>query len=255
MTGDDPRRLRVVIVVLVAVIVVLLIRPWGDGATRSAVGPRPTSAVEDSVAGPASGTGSPTGVDAPAAERSGVPSDASAERHVSCGSPDGWRATTIQRWPDRVLPVRSWIAIDPVKATGPADPLIPLAPVAANLVTAIGYCAPLAARLQPPAESTASLWTLTPTVPLRLTAIGLDPVSLFRQGVLWRPAPELDAVPREGGDAAWPPGRYVIQIADPGGTFQQWLGIEILDLERRPGPDGDPDPGAVDVSAGRSAAG
>ena len=250
VTGDDPRRLQAVIVFLVGVIVLLLIRPWGDGVQSAPVAPGSTFAVGSALTG--SGSGS-TAVNAAAAASTLAPSTGSegpAARHVSCGSPDGWRATTVQQWPDRVLPVRSWIAILPTEATGPADPAIPLAPVAANRVTAIGYCAPLEAQLQPPAGANATLWTLAPVGPLRLTAVGLDPVTLFRQGTLWLPAPELAAMPREGGPAAWPPGRYVIEIADPGRTFVRWLGIEIVNFERRTGNGGDaaPSPGGSSVS-------
>lgn len=238
MTGDDPRRLQAVIVILVAVIVLLLIRPWGGGGGPAAVAPVSTFAVESALAGSGSGSAAVNAAAKSATPAPGAGSERPAARHVSCGSQDGWRATTVQQWPDRVLPVRSWIAIVPTEATGPADPAIPLAPVAANRVTAIGYCAPLEAQLQPPAGASATLWTLAPDGAMRLTPVGLDPVSLVRQGVLWLPAPELASVPREGGPAAWPAGRYVIEIADPGRGFDRWLGIEIVDFERRAGNGG-----------------
>jgi hypothetical protein len=244
VTGDDPRRLQVVIVVLVAVIVVLVVRPWGDGGPPVAVGPESTNTGV--LTRPGTSPGVATHVSALPAVSPGAATSTPALRQVSCGSPDGWRATTVQRWPDRILPVRSWIAIDPVAAVGPADPAIPLAPVAAGVVTAIGYCAPLQARLQPPPGAVATLWMLTPTGPRRLSPVSLDLESLYRQGVLWRPAPELAAIPRDGGASAWPPGRYVVEIADPSHAFDRWLGIEILGLGQRVGPGSSavPGPGA-----------
>jgi hypothetical protein len=248
VTGDDPRRLRAVIVLLVAVIVVLVLRPWGDsGAShQSAPGASTRPAVGVAAASGAPGTGAKARPTAASMAPETAPGGASG-REVSCGAPDGWRATTVQVWPDRVLPVRSWIAIDPVEAGGPQDRSIPLAPVAANRITLIGYCAPLAARLQPPAGSIVTLWSLVSSEPTELTQISVDPTTLYRQGVLWRPAPELAAIPREGGTTAWPPGRYVIEIADPERTFDRWLGLEILDLGRglTPGSSPNASPGSA----------
>ena len=251
-TGDDPRRLRAVIVALVAVIGVLLVRPWGDGGASGPGAPNGSPAAASAATLASADPGAATAVQGPVTKPStSVPNGASS-RQVSCGAPDGWRATTVQVWPDRVLPVRSWIAIEPVVATSPGDPVIPLAPVAASRVTLIGYCAPLAVRLQPPAGATATLWKLAPSGPIQLTQVAADPVTRYRQGVLWRPAPELSAIPRAGGVTAWPPGSYVIEIASRAHEFDRWLGLEILDLERsadpRASPGASPAPGAAAVA-------
>ncbi len=230
VTGADPRRLQLVIAVLVVVIVALVIRPWSDGVHRPAPGPVTRPSRSAAVASPAKASDGPAAGHIASSTVGSTNGDTSFLR-VSCGSPDGWRATTVQQWPDRALPVRSWIAIEPVPASTPLDPAIPLAPVAADVVTAIGYCAPLEARLQPPAGATASLWAVGRGVASRLTPVPLDPTSLFRQGALWLPPPELMASSPGHGDAhSWPPGRYVIEIRAPARQFDRWLGLEILDL-------------------------
>ena len=232
--GADPRRLYVVIWLLVGIIVLLVVRPWGDETVRPTAVDAAGSRTPDgsrTPEGPGT-TGSAAGAASPA------PADPYADLWVTCGSPSGWRAATLQAWAGRQTPIRSWIAIDPVEGTGPLDPGIPFAPVATGVVTAIGYCSPQDERLRPPRSAVAAVWAIRDGLATRLTLGLIEPQRPNALGGLWVRAPEA------GGGSAWPPGRYVIEVASPSGTFDRWLGIEIEDLSRPRSPSASPSPGA-----------
>jgi hypothetical protein len=239
--STETRRLYTLIGVLVAVIVVLLVRPWGDGSPRppSSAAPVPAATRSTSASPP------PLVFDGPL--------------DVICGSPSGWRAATLQDWPGRQTPIRSWIAITPVPATGPTDVSIPFAPIATGRVTAIGYCAPMDAADQPPPATTVSLWVLDRGAGVPLALVPLEPPTPDVLGGLWLPPADLVApapsagppqsgepsppappsaapdgsagpAPAPGSDRSWPPGRYLVRLSTPDGSYDRWLGIEIEDL-------------------------
>ena len=238
VSGADPRPLYAVIVVLLAVIVVLAIRPWGgeamppDGSDQGRASPgqagEPTEAPDPSLA---------------EAPTPGPPDDVAALVET-CGSPSGWRAATLQAWAGRSQPIRSWIAVTPVEASGPLDPVIPFAPVATGIVTAIGYCAPLDEATRPPAVARASLWAIRDGRETPLSLIPLEPDSPDALGGLWSRPGEVTG--GETSPGVWPPGRYVVEVASPGGEYRRWLGIEIADLAllraspSAPAPSGSP---------------
>ena len=231
-SGTDRGRLQLLIAVAIGALVIQVIRPWGDGASRRA------SPVVGSVTA-MSGTPQATPV-APSVNRE--PADASRLR-LTCGSADGWRATTMQLWPDWAIPIRSWIAIEPVGAGDPLDTAIPFAPVAAAEVTAIGFCAPLNEALRPPVTIRASLWRLVGGRAVPLGLIPADPADHDALRGLWLPPPGVGVTGRGVHADAWPPGRYVIELATPGEAYVRRLGIEIIDLGGRRSPVS-PSPGA-----------
>jgi hypothetical protein len=247
VSGTDPRRLYAVIAVLLGVIVVLAIRPWGDDAQAPASGDvaQATPATVDTPAGSDSTSSTP-----PSAGPEAV-------LDVTCGSPSGWRAATLQAWLGRSQPIRSWIAIEPVDATSALDPSIPFAPVATGVVTAIGYCAPLGDDERPPAVAVASLWALAGDHAIPLTLLPLEPATPDALGGLWLRPAEVTGDSVAGGNAdLWPPGRYAIELASPGGDYHRWLGIEIADLAHlRAGSPDIESPGAGSPAAGSPAAG
>jgi hypothetical protein len=248
--GIDRRRSYLPLALLLAAIAILLVKPWGGGTDRDAAPSGSPGAAVATPLGPAAGgaAGAPT---TPVA----TPVDPLAGLVVTCGSPSGWRAATLQAWAGRPAQIRSWIAIEPVEASGPLDPRIPFAPVATDRVTAIGYCAPLDELQRPPATAGAELWALRDGGALRLSLVLVEPASPNALGGLWLPGPE---VPRGSGPAgAWPPGRYAIRVASPGGDYARWMGVEILDLGRlRPpsAPSASPDGPGTSGSPGASAA-
>ncbi len=216
------------IVALSAVIVVLLIRPWGEGLQAPA-DERPTGLDATPVAS-AVATGADGETDSPAASLDPL--------LITCGTPSGWRAATLQAWPGRTEPIRSWIAVQPVAASGPLDPGIPFVPVATGIVTAIGYCAP-PDDSRPPVIARTSLWAVSAGVATPLSLVPLEPATPNAQGGLWLAPPELErsspgasAAPPSADDAPrlWPPGRYALQVAVPGGVYARWLGVEVKDL-------------------------
>jgi hypothetical protein len=238
VSGTDPRGLYAIIAVLLVVIVVLAIRPWGDddAASGHEGNVQPTSGVAATNA-PAPGD---------ASDAAPTPTSEAVELEVTCGSPSGWRAATLQEWVGRATPVRSWIAIDPVSASDPLDPAIPFAPVATGIVTAIGYCAPLDDASRPPAIAVASLWAVREGRAIPLSLLPLEPSSPDALGGIWDRPPEVTDEPAASGAAesspptradVWPHGRYVVELATPGGEYSRWLGIEIADLSLlRSGP-------------------
>jgi hypothetical protein len=216
--------------VLCAVIVVLVVRPWGgtpaDTTSNPAAGGGSTTADGGAVA-VASGQPSSPGIDEGSSLPPAPPPDPLRE---TCGSPSGWRAATLQAWAGRAEPIRSWIAIVPVPASGPLDPQIPFAPVATGIVTAIGYCAPLGDQ-RPPAVASTSLWKIRDGVATTLSLVPLEPATPNALGGLWLAPPEIDHTePAAGGVRVWPPVRYAIRIAAPSGAYDRWLGVEIADL-------------------------
>jgi hypothetical protein len=209
--------------VLLGVIVVLAIRPWGDGSA-----PAPSGVAQATAPGAVATR--PSGGPVTASE---APVGPGADLDITCGSPSGWRAATLQAWAGRSRPIRSWIAIEPVAASDPLDPAIPFAPVATGVVTAIGYCAPLGDDQRPPATAVASLWALRDGSAVPLTLLPLEPDAPDALGGLWLRPPEVPGPeePATGSAASlFPPGRYVVELATPGGAYHRWLGIEIADL-------------------------
>jgi hypothetical protein len=232
--GSDPRRLYLVIAVMACVIALLLISNWvSDGRATD-----PNASVVPATAGATPAVVSGSASAAPVPSEAG-PADPYADLWVTCGSPSGWRAATIQHWAGRTGPIRSWIAIEPVEAAGPLDPAIPFAPVFTDAVTALGYCAPLDDRERPPESAVASLWALHADGARRLPLVPLEPATANALGGLWLPA-----VGSTGDGGSWLPGRYVIEVASPSGSFHRWLGLEIEDIARLRGASPSPGPSA-----------
>jgi hypothetical protein len=223
--GGDPRRYYVIIAALLAVIVVLAIRPWDPLGTAGPV-TTPGAANAGGTQPPASAPPaipSPTGVDA--------------QLQVTCGWPSGWRAASVQSWRGRDRPVRSWMAIDPVEATGPLDPAIPYAAIFTDTVSAIGFCAPLGAR--PPGNARGHVYAVGDGTATPVDPVVIEPSEATSLGELWEPAGSGGS---SDGLPAWAPGRYVIEVSSPGGTYRRWLGIEIHDLDELPQASSTPPP-------------
>jgi hypothetical protein len=229
--ADDHGRILLVVTLVVTALLVGIVRPWdlltGPGSVQpgaNQAGGGPPVGEAGSLEPPGAGHATP----APTSD------DPYAALWTTCGSPSGWRAATIQQWSGRAGPIRSWIAIDAVAATGPLDPVIPFAPVATDIVTAIGYCSPLADDLRPPETAGATLWMLAGSLAIPVTAALLEPAQPSALGGLWRPPTGVEETVH--GFDAWPPGRYVIEIRSPSGPYDRWLGIEIEDLRARTTP-------------------
>lgn len=227
VAGSGSRRATAVLVAIVATAVALaFLKPWGD--LPATLEGEPSARVGPSLAGQATPAPTP---------------DSYADLVVICGSPSGWRAATLQHWVGRESEIRTWTAIDPVPAAAPVDRAIPFAPIASDLVTAIGYCAPRGAD-PAPADATPRFWALDPDgeTARALEPSPLEPAVSNPLGGLWLPPPDV-RVALDGADG-WRPGRYVLRV--DAGSNGRWLGIEIENLAARtPGAPGEgPPPGA-----------
>ena len=220
----------VVAVVVVAAFVVGLVRPWdwlgptasggaGDepGAVGLQAGPGDTRGTGDTP-GPASpGDGAPG--DMPAGVSGG--SEAAPYRSPTCASPLGWRAATIETWTGRQA--RVWTAAEAVRATGPEDATIPFRPIVSEMVTAIGWCAPVAGADRPPLAATAALFRLGASgLADEIPYERLEPATPDAMGELL--IPPAQSVGRR---PAWPPGLYVIRLATPSDSYVRYLGLEV----------------------------
>ena len=156
-TGRGP----VVIAALAATLVaVSIVKPWSgtdpgtadpsrDFASPAAVAVNPAvnAPTDTSRAAASPAVVSPAPGQPEAAQGIAVAETAPlAPGQVACGSSD-WRIVTLGdfgRWT-----VRTWIAITPVAASGPADPAIPDLSLGASDVAGLGACAPSVSPVAP----------------------------------------------------------------------------------------------------------
>lgn len=195
-----PATARGVVVALVAVLVVTLVRPWDTGGATPAA--RPPAASPAGLAPTSTPAPDPTAWQADAA---GSP---------ACASPRSWRVATIESWFGRTA--RVWAAAEAVEAA-PGDPRLAFAPVIAEQITGLGWCAPVDGDERPPLTARGRLWrdeggTITPVWTVRL-----EPDGPHALGELWGPA----------GGGEWPVGRYVIELATPSGAWGRVLAIDL----------------------------
>jgi hypothetical protein len=225
-----------VAVLVAAAFLVGLIRPWdwlAPGPAERATGGT-TSASPADQAGTGRGDPSAGGV----VVGEGTPAPAP-KVEPTCAYPRSWRLATIQDWGGRTA--RVWSAADAVAAGGPLDPAIPFTTIASTSVTALGWCAPVAGPERPPLAAAGSLFRLDASGAREIAFDRLEPAAPDALGELWVPVPQS-----VGRRPPWPPGRYVIRLAAPGGSFERYLGIEVVrsDREVEPPPSSSPVPGS-----------
>ena len=130
--------------------------------------------------------------------------------------------------------MRSWIAIEPVEASGPGDPAIPFAPIVTE--RGAGDRVLLAARRTAASERRrAGICSCSRTGAARQLAPVVDRAVRARRalGGLWAPGPTDRALAQSRDVAARAlrdRGRLLAR------SYHRWLGIEIQDLERRSAP-------------------
>ena len=134
--GPSERTLLRVVVVVLAAGLLAVVKPWGDGGgTGGGIAPRSAQeAAAPTLAASVGPTPLPTPVD-PAS--------------TFCLAPSGWRLTSLEVF-DRQT-IRVWQTIDPVEASGPTDPALPVGLVVSTSVLAVGWCAPTAPDVRPTA--------------------------------------------------------------------------------------------------------
>ena len=204
-----------------------LVRPWdwlagnaGAGVAPgglSADGPAGTDSRGDPRAGgePVNGGGGADGNGAEAGGTRPAPYQA-----PTCGYPTSWRTAAISFWAG--ARARIWTAAEAVAAAGPGDPSIPVHAIASDRVEAIGWCAPVSGPERPPLTATATLFRLRDGVVTEVPVDRLEPAGPDALGELWVPPAQT-----VGRRPPWAPGRYVIRLATPAGTYARYLGLEV----------------------------
>jgi hypothetical protein len=211
--GGD--RIPSVAMVLIALFVGFsIVKPWPTSGAP-AVGPAEPVAperVEPVGSGPSSVRGGTGG--GPAQLPTG---GAVAEM---CLDPGSWRTATIETWRDQT--VRVWRAVDPLPASRPLDPGIPVVPAVGTSVSAIGYCAPTSGPNQPHGPASVQAWRVdgdaVQAIELRQIAPeqGVSPY-----GALFGPPAEL------GSTKSWPDGLVVFRYEELETRASRWFAIEV----------------------------
>jgi hypothetical protein len=161
---------------------------------------------------------------------------------LSCMMPAGWRLVVDEMdaggptASSPRVPSRSWLPALPKPAAGPSDSRVPFVRVASRGVTAMGVCAASHAL----AGREVTVWRLVAANPVagpspRAVVVARLPVPDRAEGVISLPVlgdGECGSSPLTDGCVylpAWPAGRYVLQIGNPGtGTTEGWMGLEVV---------------------------
>jgi hypothetical protein len=166
-------------------------------------------------------------------------SRADADVATICLEPASWRTATIETWRDQT--VRVWRAIDPVLASGPDDPAIPIVPAVGNSVAAIGFCAPVVGPDRPSGPVTVEAWRREPVAGDRaspasgpVAAGAAEPVRIDLRSLVPAGSPSpfgaLFGPPEAKAGTGWPPGVVVFRYAplSSGPSAATWFAIEIV---------------------------
>jgi hypothetical protein len=233
----DARNQRLPALTALAVVFIGLsiLKPWG------AIGDQPTPPPRDFRATP---------TPAPVEPTSETPEGVAAPVCLDAGA---WRLASLETW--RTQDVRVWRAVEPVgEASGPLDPAIPVVPVIALEVGALGWCAPAYGPEKPVGPADVQAWTIVDGSPSRLPLLRVLPTHGETQlAALYVPLTACDA-----GDPCpstfswirrlrWTSGRVVFRYEDAGTGRIAWFGA---DIELIPSPTAAPASGGLQAPAG-----
>jgi hypothetical protein len=194
----DAPRLAATMWLAAAFVVIAVLKPWGGG------GPI-TATLRPGVAVPVEPTPVPT------EDRTARGLAAS-----TCLGTGGWRVATLETWQGR--DVRVWRAIEPVAlASGPLDPRIPTVPVVADVLSALGWCAPAFGPEQPVGPARVRAWQVIDGIARSVTLHRVLP----EEGITHIAALYLPASGR------WTTGLVVFQYADTGTGASAWFGADL----------------------------
>jgi len=137
-----------------------------------------------------------------------------------CLDPGSWRTATIETWRDQT--VRVWRAVDPLPASRPLDPGIPVVPAVGTSVSAIGYCAPTSGPDQPHGAATIRAWRVDGDAVQAIELRQVAPVQgVSPYGALFGPPAEL------GSTSSWPDGLVVFRYEELDTGASRWFAIEV----------------------------
>lgn len=250
----------VIAALAVALVVVSIVKPWSGGDPSRAdqadlPSPSPAPVAVNAAADAPAVTSSAPG--RPETARGIVAADPAplTPGQVACGSSD-WRIVTLGdfgRWT-----VRTWIAITPVAASGPADPAIPDLSLGASDVAGLGACAPSTSPVAPGrASRIVEAWRRGPGGVTTATATTTPPVGTGPPGATATETAasyqrvtlaQLDSPPSGGLPSTqltptsvtelsrpvpaaqrgrWPAGRYVLLLGSPDVGGDRWIAVDI----------------------------
>ena len=212
----EPRLSMAIAIVTIAVAIAIA-KPWSSAASvvPASPGPYPSAAVSTApTAGPgrASHTAQPGGVVHLAGGGT-----------LDCFAPPGWRLV-LDTTGDGER-VRTWLAVQPVPATGAIDPAVPVTTIANGPVLGLGFCAPRSSTGDPAAAAawTASVWRIGGSG--RAPALATRVARIETEGG----AGGLSSAPAQPGSAvAWAPGRYAIEFEARNAALPGlWIGLDL----------------------------
>jgi hypothetical protein len=224
----------IVVGAMVALIGVAIWKPWDGPGTRVA---QPAAAQIDTPAGGSSVQPRPSATD--------DPEILAAINRAFCGKPPEWRLLTTETGP--LGDTRTLYGTAPLAASGPTDPGIPTANVAATRLFSIGVCRPLTGGREPAPDGShieVSLWRVDAvgTAVLLPPPVVLDK-ALYSIGEAYYgpPLAQTDRQLTAGVTRGWAPGRYVLDIlnARPDGT-DVWFGLDFRSASSVPAAGGLP---------------
>lgn len=212
----EPRLSLAVAIVAIAVAIAIA-KPWSSAtsAAPASLGPSPSAAANPAASG---GSGRATGT----AQPDGVIHLAGGGT-LDCFAPPGWRLVLDTGGGGER--VRTWLAVQPVPATGALDPSVPAATIANGPVRGLGFCAPRSDAADPASRAawTASVWRIEGTGrgPARSTHVAQIESEGGAGGL-------ASTSGQPGSPAAWAPGRYAIQFKARNAALPDlWI---VLDL-------------------------
>jgi hypothetical protein len=146
-----------------------------------------------------------------------------------CHEPNGWRAYAWEVWHGQTI--RHFIALDPLAAPaidGSRDARIPVVPLLAEAITAIGYCASTNDPGPSVPGATVQIWQVGATGQTSAPpAVRIEPVESSGQMALFA----YRDSGRPGQRPAWPSARYLFAISGPPGSdWHRWFALEVVDF-------------------------
>ncbi len=203
----NQTQLLAIVAVVAFAVGVSVAKPWGSSSGGS------DAADSRAPAGDTATSGMLTSIPTPTPS----PQDPSV---AFCMAPSGWRVTSLEHFAGQTI--RVWQTIDPIVASGPLDPRLPIAPVVSTSVTGLGWCAPPSGDARTTGPVMTTIWRVGDDGLARRVA----PAAGSRSGVLG-----ADYPPPDSGVAAaveWPPGRYVFDVEGAGPRDSHWFAVEVV---------------------------
>lgn len=222
--SDRPRSWPILLVVVA--LAITIVKPWGWGQPPASAATRGTSRASPAEVSPSRPSPARTSL------ATTPPFGADPAVAVFCLDPTVWQIATSERWRSkkdgawRDQTVRVWRATEPLpEASGPDDPRIPVTPVLAEGVTALGWCVPVVGEERPAGVATVAMWRVTPAGPIPTSLDRVRPAdgpSAF--GSMYGPP---DTRPgRAGGPLSWPSGRFVFRYR-LGAGHDRWFAVDV----------------------------